>query len=48
MIYNNQEIFGIKIVHHYVIMGDFYKVILENIIRSKYSELIINCALKGA
>ena len=38
MVYNNQEIFEIKIVHHYVIMSDFYRVILENIIGFKYGE----------
>ena len=38
MVYNNQEIFEIKIVHHYVIMGDFYRVILGNIICSEYGE----------
>ena len=44
MVYNNQEKFEIKIAHHYVIMGGFYRVILENIIRSKYS--MIEYALK--
>ena len=37
-VYNNQEIFGIKIVHHYVKMGGFYRVIFGNIIRSKYGK----------
>ena len=36
----------LKLFNHYAIMGSFYSVILENIIRSEYGKYVIECALK--
>ena len=48
MVYNNQEIFKIKTLYHYVDNGRIYRRILENIIHFKYSKQMINYCIKGS